>query len=81
MIWICIHFPREERKQTSVTLWNEQIPENLGSIKKDLLSEPSRLTNHFTSRYKQSQPLIQLGESSASHQPNLRWSEQGVGLL
>ncbi|KAA1129239.1 hypothetical protein PGTUg99_017979 [Puccinia graminis f. sp. tritici] len=59
MIWICIHFPRAERKQTSVTSWNEQIPENLGSIKKDLLSEPSRLTNDFTARYKQSQPLIQ----------------------
>ncbi|KAA1097608.1 hypothetical protein PGT21_013148 [Puccinia graminis f. sp. tritici] len=58
LIWICIHSPGGERTENEVTSWDHWASEELGHLKKSLLSEPEYLTNRFTSPYKHAEPLI-----------------------
>ncbi|OAV96020.1 hypothetical protein PTTG_11054, partial [Puccinia triticina 1-1 BBBD Race 1] len=51
MTWICIQYPVEQRKATTLPTWNQLPLESLGLLKKGLLEEPFRLTKHFTPRF------------------------------
>ncbi|OAV88480.1 hypothetical protein, variant [Puccinia triticina 1-1 BBBD Race 1] len=51
LIWICIHYPAEERIPSSVTGWNQQNLDTLGSLKFFAIHNPNKLTKDFTDTY------------------------------
>jgi hypothetical protein len=60
MIWVCIHYPKENRQESSapITAWQDISLHHLADIKQLHLNEPARLTTHFTPRYKNFKPLV-----------------------
>ncbi|OAV85932.1 hypothetical protein PTTG_04263 [Puccinia triticina 1-1 BBBD Race 1] len=59
LIWICIHYPAEERKKTGMVRgWNQAGMKALGNMKGNSLSDPTQLVEEFTTSHKQSDPLI-----------------------
>jgi serine/threonine protein kinase len=54
LIWICIHYPANERKKPTVTNWSQMNPESLKQSKRDYLRHPDDLTKDFTSLYAKS---------------------------
>ncbi|KAA1137639.1 hypothetical protein PGTUg99_016914 [Puccinia graminis f. sp. tritici] len=77
LIWICIHYPLDQRTQSELTEWNHQSPTALGAIKNRALFKTHRLTNHFTSLYANSQPLINCVQTFAEimRNPNVRMAQ------
>jgi hypothetical protein len=75
LVWICIHYPADQRAPSEVTTeWTHQSPTALGALKHRALFKTHRLTNHFTSLYATSQPLITCVQSFAQiiRNPNVR---------
>lgn len=58
LIWICIHYPKDKRKKSNLTRWNQMDLETLKHTKRDFLAHPDELTVKFTPQYKESKPLI-----------------------
>ncbi|PLW45203.1 hypothetical protein PCANC_11285 [Puccinia coronata f. sp. avenae] len=74
LIWICIHYPRDQRRPNVVTNWNQLDSTTLGVIKDSYLSNPHRLMVLFTPQYRESQPLhdciATFAEIISSHHKN-----------
>ncbi|KAH9467000.1 hypothetical protein Pst134EB_002034 [Puccinia striiformis f. sp. tritici] len=52
LVWICIHHPKDQRKDVSrFALWNQQGPWELAGIKNEFLLFPQRLVESFTAQY------------------------------
>ncbi|EFP93001.1 FunK1 12 [Puccinia graminis f. sp. tritici CRL 75-36-700-3] len=81
-IWICIHYPDDQRKGLSeVTHWNQYTPEGLGASKSGYLTHPGFLTKHFTPQYQQSQPLLDCVTRFAKIMSNEQIREQKSAIL
>ncbi|POW14547.1 hypothetical protein PSHT_07357 [Puccinia striiformis] len=58
LIWTCVHWPVDQRGQYGLRSWNDLSPWSLGASKYFYLRHTHELTEKFTPRYKESQPLL-----------------------